>query len=106
MENKKLKDLFANLCCSSCRSDFEENSFKILRNESPVCVCQVVCQNCGKSFGLALLGYDPIVKKKTPLDIVPGPPTITSNDVIDAHNFIKNLDEKWMQHIPKDFINK
>ena len=106
MENKKLKDMFTNLCCSNCHSDFDEDSFRILRKENPICVCQVVCQHCGKSFGLALLGYDISIKKTEPLDIIPAPLPITSNDVIDAHNFIKNLDEDWMKHIPKDFISK
>lgn len=105
---KNLDKLFANLCCSECGSDFTEESFNIMREEDDFSVLQIVCNNCGKSFGLAFLGENNIgVKgasdKDLALNLQEGPDPITSDDVIDAHLFIKNLDETWQKHLPKNY---
>lgn len=105
MKKEKLKKMFANLCCSECHADFEEESFLPVRTENELFVVQVVCPKCGKSFGMAMLGCKPDMKEQKPLEIVPSPVPISQNEVLDAHNFIKNLDEKWMDHVPKDFTN-
>ncbi len=110
MEKSEINKLFSNLCCSSCGTDFGEQSFNILREDDLFCVVQVECSECGKSFGMAFLGNEAPGNKKESysdeelaLEIQEGPPPITSNDVIDAHNFIKNLDKDWQKHIPEDF---
>jgi len=104
--NFRIKRLFGNFCCSRCKEDFDENSVKILRNENGLCVIQLVCQNCRKSFGIAILGLneseieDSIYKKEDyPLEIQEGAPPISYDDVLDAHNFIKNLSDDWAKHI-------
>ena len=110
MEKSEIKKLFASLCCSRCGHDFEDESFNIIREDEHFCVVRVVCAECSKSFGMALLGYQPLDASESPtdeemaLEIQEGPPPITCDDVIDAHNFIKNLDKDWQKHIPKDFI--
>ncbi len=105
---KNLDKLFANLCCSACGADFTEESFKIMREEDDFSVLQVVCKECGKSFGLAFLGENNIAVKNhsdadLALELQEGPDPISSDDVIDAHKFIKNLDESWHRHLPKEF---
>lgn len=108
MNKKIINMLFSDMCCSECRSDFTEESVHILRKEKGLSVLQVVCQNCGKSFGIALLGE--CNEKQTlehsaneaALQIQDGPDAICYDDVIDAHNFFKNLDETWEKYIPEN----
>ena len=56
MDKKIINMLFSDMCCSECKSDFTEDSVFVLRKEKNLNVLQIVCQNCGKSFGIALLG--------------------------------------------------
>lgn len=101
---KKLKALFENLCCSQCKTGFDEESFSIKREEAGLTVTHLVCKNCGKSFGVAFLGFSGIEVKdesKLALEIQEGPDLITYDDVIDAHRFIRDLDEHWANHLPK-----
>lgn len=112
MDRAKIKRLFADLCCSQCKHDFEEDSIKVLREDEGLYVIQVTCAECNKSFGLAFLGLESISLKPdeiedeyVPLTIQEGPAPISADDVIDAHKFIKNLESDWQKHIPTDFIN-
>ena len=103
MNKNKIKKLLKNLCCNHCQNDFEENSINILQEEKNVVVFELKCINCGKDFGISMLSFD---DKKINTDEVfeleeyPNP--ITSNEVIDAHKFIKKLDKDWNKYIPKD----
>ena len=107
--NKKIIDiLFTDMCCSECKADFTEDSVFTLRKEKNLTVLQIVCQNCGKSFGIALLGNcdeKEIIKHSDndiALQIQNGPDAICYDDVIDAHNFFKNLDDDWQKYIPEN----
>lgn len=97
---KKLKVLFSNLCCSHCRAEFDENSIEIKRQEEGLIVTHLVCRNCGKSFGVAFVGVNN-VEVKEPLEVQEGPEPISADDVLDAHKFIKGLDEHWQEYLPK-----
>lgn len=102
---KKLKTLFSNLCCSVCKNSFDEDSIIIKREEAGLSVVNLVCQNCGKNFGVAFLGFSDIEIKnenELPLEVQEGPEPITYDDVIDAHRFIRSLDEHWADHLPKN----
>ena len=98
---KNLKVLFENLCCSVCKTGFDENSISIKRSENGLLVVQLVCSNCGKSFGVAFVGFSGI-EVKEPLEVVEGPDPINYDDVIDAHRFIQSLDEHWQDYLPKN----
>jgi len=99
---KKLEVLFNNLCCSQCKAGFNENSITIKRQETGLTVVNLMCQNCGKNFGVAFLGFSELeVKEFQPLEVQEGPEPINYNDVIDAHRFIQDLDEHWQDHLPK-----
>ncbi|MDD3237718.1 MAG: hypothetical protein PHV37_06430 [Candidatus Gastranaerophilales bacterium] len=110
MDKLKIKRLFSGLCCSNCKSDFDEDSIKIMREEDNLYVVQIVCRHCKKAFGLAFLGLESIDLKPEKikdsdlkLEILEGPAPISYDDVIDAHKFIKNMDTDWEKHIPSDF---
>ncbi len=106
MKKSKIKKLLDNMCCSVCHHDFDENSISIKREEEDLLVLQIVCSECGKSFGLALLGTDSISLKEDnddPLTFQECPLPINYDDVLDAHNFIDKLEKDWTKYIPEDF---
>ncbi len=105
MDKSKLKRLFSGLCCSVCRHDFDEEAIIIKREEENLLVLQIVCPECGKSFGIALLGSGALAikdKEDDELQIQESPKPITYDDVLDAHNFIENLEKDWTKYIPDE----
>lgn len=108
MNKEFIKILFEDLCCSECKSDFTEDSIFLLRQENNLKVIQVICQNCGKSFGVALLGdcdvkdVSNVPKDQIALQIQEGPDAICYDDVIDAHNFFSKLEDDWQKYIPDE----
>lgn len=108
MSRLNINKLFSDLCCSNCGHDFDEDSIYILREEEGLFVLQVICPECQKSFGVAILGMESIAVKepedtKLPLQIKDLPEPISSDDVIEAHKFFKNLDKDWKKYIPEEY---
>ncbi len=105
---RKIATLFKELCCSDCKSDFDENSILIMReekdSEEEMLVFRLVCQKCGKSFGVAFLGISDFELKNYKEDDLAllfqkGADPINTDDVIDAHRFIRRLDKNWQKFI-------
>lgn len=107
MEKTKLVKLFSNMCCSNCRHDFDEDSIFVKRQDKHLIVLQVICSECGKSFGLAFLGTGSVDVKEEdkPLEFQECPLPITYDDVLDAHHFIDNLEKDWNKYIPDELKN-
>lgn len=108
MSRLNIQKLFSDLCCSNCGHDFDEESIYILREEEGLFVLQVICPECQKSFGVAILGMESIAVKdkeddKLALQIKDLPEPISSDDVIEAHKFFKNLDKDWQKYIPDEY---
>lgn len=113
MKKRKIATLFKELCCSVCKSDFNEESIDIMREEKnpeeEMFVLRLSCQNCGKSFGVAFLGISDFELKNYTEDdltlrINESSDPISTDDVLDAHKFIKNMDKNWRKLI--DDLNK
>lgn len=105
---RKIATLFKELCCSECKSDFDENSVLIMREEKSedgeMLVIRIICQECGKSFGVAFLGISDFDLKnysddELTLHVQEGANPINEDDVLDAHKFIKKLDKNWQKFI-------
>ncbi|MFA7658904.1 MAG: hypothetical protein WCY19_05680 [Candidatus Gastranaerophilaceae bacterium] len=105
---RKIATLFKELCCSACKSDFDENSVEIMREEKTkdeeMIVLKLVCQKCGKSFGVAFLGISDFELKNyteddLALHVQEGAAPISADEVLDAHKFIKKLDKDWKKFI-------
>ncbi len=107
MNKSDIKKLLSNMCCSECKKDFDEESIVILRNEKDLIVIQIVCSNCGKSFGIAFLGTAGVKgDENKPLEFQTCPKPIDYDDVIEAHNFIDKLEKDWSKYIPDELKNK
>lgn len=105
---RKISTLFKDLCCSVCKADFNENSITIMREEKnldeEMIVFKLTCQECGKSFGVAFLGISDLTLKNYSqedlvLHVQEGAAPISSDEVLDAHKFIKEFDKNWKKFI-------
>ncbi len=106
MNKSEIKKLLSNMCCSQCGKDFDEESIIIVRREESLIVIQIVCSNCKKSFGIAILGTAGIKNgEDKPLEFQECPEPINYDDVIDAHNFIDKLEKDWSRYIPPELKN-
>ncbi len=100
----KIATLFKELCCSRCKSDFDEDSVEIMREEDEMLVFRLVCRQCGKSFGVAFLGIGDFELKNYSqgdkvLKMKGEPEPINEDEVLDAHKFIKEFDKNWRKFI-------
>ncbi len=94
---KNYKKLFSNLCCSVCKNGFDEDSIEIIREENNLLTVHLTCKHCGKDFGTTLLKLK-TVQTQEPLTVIDGPEPINTDDVLDAHEFIKELGEDWNKY--------
>ena len=89
--------------------DFDEEAIFIKREEKNLLVLQIICPECGKSFGLALLGTGALSvkdeKDDDALEIQECPLPISYDDVLDAHHFIDKLEKDWTKYIPDELKN-
>jgi len=112
MKKKLINMLFSDMCCSNCKADFTDDSIFVLRKECGLTVIQVICQECGKTFGIALLGGcdekepENLSQADVALQIQEGPDAICYDDVLDAHKFFSNLEDDWQKYIPEDLKKK
>lgn len=120
-----IQELFTQMQCHFCEQSFKHDDIELLREEDTVFVVNIFCHECNTQNGIAMVG---IGDGENPLPlpmaadgfIMPHPykdPELTpeelerlsafdpidNNTVIDAHEFIQNLDSGWMKYIPKEF---
>ena len=86
-----IKILFSNLCCSKCKNDFNKDSIIIKEQDGDVLICNLKCDFCGMDFGDVVFNLNRKSNKHDPMEIIDGPAPITSDDVIEAHRFIKKM---------------
>lgn len=86
---KDIKILFSNLCCSHCKNEFTVDSVNIMARDGDVMHCKLECIVCGKDFGDVVFYFNRKSDKHMPFTVVEGPLPINSDDVLDAHRFIK-----------------
>ena len=86
---KDIKTLFSGLCCSRCKNEFTIGSIKVLEQDGDMMLCGLSCEKCGKDFGDVVFNFNRKAEQHKPLEIIEGPPPISSDDVIEAHKFIK-----------------
>jgi len=113
-----IQEHFTQLHCPHCNRSFTTDSVKLIREEEDYWVVKVSCNYCNESAGIAIVGIEfeeisvkaiknfNIAKKnnifsESETKKFDSKPPITSNDVIEAHKFIKNLGSDWMKYLKK-----
>lgn len=103
-----IKLFFSKMKCSNCDHFFNEEDVTILRDEGDYIVARIYCNRCGKNVGIALLGLDREMMKKTlelsdtkSINGIKDP--ITYDDVLDAHSFFSSLGDDWIKFIPQEY---
>ncbi|MBQ9688562.1 hypothetical protein IJV79_02875 [bacterium] len=99
---KDIKQLFKNLCCSKCKADFDEHSIKTYAQEGEYLAVNLRCQNCGRDFGTAFLKLS--ANNGNTIDEIAlqdsrNTPPITADEVLDAHEHIKDFEANWKKFI-------
>lgn len=95
-----IADHFSQKKCQRCDCNYSFDSLFVLRDDSHCVVVRVVCEKCSLPLGVAIIGTASADKSKRKQKPV-GPPPITKDDVIDAHNFFNSLGSDWAKHLPK-----
>jgi hypothetical protein len=106
-----IQEYFQQKECRFCSHLFKSEGIQLLREEPGVLVVRVTCSTCGHPLGVAIVGTTP--KPQKPAQLHPrdwtkrdrerlvGLPPITYDDVLNAHQFFKDLDTSWHQLLPK-----
>lgn len=95
------KKVFPNFKCPNCGDEILSDDIKTVRDEDDgLVVLQFQCKKCSRCFGVAFLGItsEDLSKSISAFDNKELPP-INFDDVIDAHKYIKNLDENWSKFL-------
>ena len=102
---KTFSKLLKNLCCSQCKSEFDDNSVTLINKEKEYISLKLHCNCCGKDFGTVFLKLtDTMPEKETDISLTDRRdiPPINSDDVIDAHEQIKDFEENWKKFLKND----
>lgn len=115
---QQLADYFSksDRVCGRCLRPFDADAFHIMHTASDGGVTvKVTCSNCQQSLGIALVRLKSSQKetvttsrsRKLPVGWtrkdaarLSSQPTISYNDVIDAHFFFSKLGDDWLKLIP------
>lgn len=122
MKNKfsMIQEHFRKLRCSHCQSAFTPDGVKLLREEKDYMVVRVHCTACQEPSGVAVVGLDfdgtqvtaPKAEKvEKPVKSIFASrkeeekfaelKPISSDEVLDAAEFIRNLGADWMRHLAR-----
>ncbi len=100
-----VKLIFSKMVCSCCDKQFTPDCVEIIRVEDNLAVVKIVCTNCQKNYGIAIVGIETVgEEEELEQDYVqiPDLPPITTDDVIEAHKFIDKLGSDWTKYIPDE----
>lgn len=104
MEFKIIQEHFNTLNCPKCMKNFSNESVNLVRKEKDYWVIKVNCLECFKPVGIAIVGIESFRDfdselTSSELEKFSELPPISTNDVLDAHEFIKGLDDNWSKYI-------
>jgi hypothetical protein len=121
-----VQEHFRKLRCAHCQQSFTPDGVKLLREEKDYWVVRVHCTACQQPAGVAIVGVEyesndmPVPASDRPeKEAVGGPQkvrgifssrkeeekfskmeAISSDEMLDASAFIRDLGSDWMRHLP------
>lgn len=102
---KNLATMLKDLCCSRCKNDFEEKDITFIHSDGVYNVINITCSKCGKDFGTIYLKFTENTSeniKDLILKDTRDKPPISSDDVIDAHEYIKDIEKNFEKFLNED----
>jgi hypothetical protein len=121
-----VQEHFRKLRCAHCQQSFTPDGVKLLREEKDYWVVRVHCTACQQPAGVAIVGVEyesndlPVPASDRPEKEAVGSPqkvrgifssrkeeekfskmeAISSDEMLDASAFIRDLGSDWMRHLP------
>ncbi|MGD9579949.1 MAG: hypothetical protein AB7V50_01120 [Vampirovibrionia bacterium] len=103
-----IQSFFCSMHCSECNTLLQPDGITLLKEEQNYFVVKITCTKCNQPVGLAIVGiehhvldagssYESLIEETEISENEA--PSITYDDVIDAHHFFNNLGSDWMKHI-------
>lgn len=106
---ESVQEFFCSMHCSRCQESLKPDGISLVREEENFYVIKITCVDCNQPVGLAIVGISPqdvenerlLPAPSGQLEVVEedGPPPISYDEVIDAHQFFSDLGSDWMKHI-------
>jgi hypothetical protein len=114
-----IQHFFTRMHCNLCAAPFEADGIQLIREEDGFYVVSVSCRACDRQIGVAMVGVENgdslLEEDDEPRRIYADPelteeelerleqfPPISYDDVLSAHTFFQNLDERWKRFIPEE----
>lgn len=123
-----VQEHFRKLRCAHCQHSFTPDGVKLLREEKDYWVVRVHCTACQQPAGVAIVGVEyeagetpaperldretvgagaagpnrvrGVFSSRREEEKFAGMTPISSDDVINAHDFFASLGSDWMRHLP------
>ena len=122
-----VQEHFRKLRCAHCQQSFTPEGVKLLREEKDYWVVRVHCTACQQPAGVAIVGVEyesndlpvPADRSEREATVAAAPQkvrgvfssrkeeekfskmdAISSDEMLDATEFIRNLGSDWMRHLP------
>lgn len=106
-----IQEYFQQKFCRFCHHAYTEDGIELIRQEPGLIVVRIGCNTCNKPLGVAIVGcnteaekpapkYPPEWTKKDVERLTEAPP-ITYDDVISAHQFLRDAGGSWSQYVPE-----
>jgi hypothetical protein len=106
-----VRQLLDNISCVVCSETYDEEDVAVVGQQEQMWMLMVSCHHCGtQGIVLAMVKEDEeieIVTDLTPeeLEQAKGLPKITSDDVLDVYEFLRDFDGDFIQLLGQDFAD-
>ena len=112
-----IQNFFARMRCNFCTHHLEPDGIELIRQDHEVYVVNVQCTRCTRQMGIALVGlegseadgisatgrlYTDPELTELEMERLANFEPIGYDDVLDAHEFFKNLDGDWRKYLPEE----
>lgn len=105
MSNNNIIRLISSMHCSCCNKRLDDKCITFQGQHGELTIIKISCKNCGKNFAIAFMG---LISDELDISLQQNDETyacsnepINYDDVLNAHEFIQNIDENWRRFIDK-----
>ena len=110
-----IQNFFTRMRCNYCSHSFSPEDIQLIRQDESIYIVNVYCNHCSTQNGVAMVGVevpgegqvfpDPELTEEE-LERLADFQPITDDDVLEAHEFISQLDGNWTRFIPQEMLER